>query len=158
MDIHNCYTKGAHDSAQKRSKHQDRDRIPTKSHALGNFTQMLAIKMVLPGPPGPSDHLQGVSTVQKALTYTLLLAAALGLAACEKTAEDKMKSAQESAAEAVESMGDAVEQSAEAAADKVDEVLGNEPTTGEKIEEAAENAGEAIEEAGEKMKDAVDGE
>ena len=46
--------------------------------------------------------------MQKPFTYALLLAAMLGLAACEKTPEDKVESAKESAAEAIESMGDAV--------------------------------------------------
>ncbi|MEK8080300.1 hypothetical protein [Pseudomonas sp. XK-1] len=88
--------------------------------------------------------------MQKPFTYALLLAATLALAACEKTPEDKMESAKESAVDAVESMGEAME-------DKTNQVLGNEPTTGEKIEDAAEDAANAIDEAGEDAKDAVDG-
>ena len=40
---------------------------------------------------------------------------------------------------------------------KTDEVLGKEPTTGEKIEDAASKAADAIEEAGDEAKDAIDG-
>jgi hypothetical protein len=103
-------------------------------------------------------HLQGVLTVQKPFTYALLLAAMLGLAACEKTPEDKMESAKESAADAVESMGKAIEDTGDAIEQKTDEVMGNEPTTGEKIENAADDAADAMEEAGENLKDKVDGE
>jgi hypothetical protein len=101
--------------------------------------------------------LQGVLTVQKPFTYALLLAAMLGLAACDKTPEDKMESAKESAAEAIESMGDAADKAGEAMEQKADEVMGTEPTTGEKIEEAADDAADAMEDAGEAMKDSVDG-
>jgi hypothetical protein len=45
----------------------------------------------------------------------------------------------------------------EAMEDKANQVLGNEPPTGEKIENAAEDTAEAIEEAGEDAKNAVDG-
>ncbi|HUE94398.1 hypothetical protein [Pseudomonas sp.] len=62
--------------------------------------------------------------MQKPFTYALLLAATLALAACEKTPEEKMESAKESAADAVESMGEATE-------DKTNQILGNEPTTGD---------------------------
>ena len=53
-------------------------------------------------------------TVNKPLTYALLLAATLGLAACEKTPEDKMESAKESASEAMENLGDAAKETGEA--------------------------------------------
>ena len=59
--------------------------------------------------------------MSKPFTYVLLLAAALGLAACEKTPEDKMESAQESASEAAESMGDAVDSTGDAIEQKADE-------------------------------------
>ncbi len=66
--------------------------------------------------------------MQKPLTYALLIALTLGLAACEKTPEDKMESATESASEAMESM-----------------------------EEAADETGEAIEDAADETKDAIKG-
>ena len=99
----------------------------------------------------------GDVTVQKPFTYALLLAAMLGLAACEKTPEDKLESAKESAAEAIESMGDAAKETGEAIEQKANEVMGTEPTTGEKIEEAADDAADAISEAGDEAKNAVDG-
>jgi hypothetical protein len=111
----------------------------------------------MPGEPGIDHHIQGVSTVQKPFTYALLLAAMLGLAACEKTPEDKVESAKESASEAIESMGDAVEKTGEAIEQKVDEATGNEPTTGEKIEDAADDAADVIKDAGDEIKDAVEG-
>jgi hypothetical protein len=40
---------------------------------------------------------------------------------------------------------------------KVDQATGHEPTTGEKLQEAADDAGEAIQDAGDEAKDAVDG-
>ena len=92
-------------------------------------------------------------TVNKPLTYALLLATALGLAACEKTPEDKMESAKESVSEAMENLGDAAKDTGDAIEQKTNEALGNEPTTGEKIEDAASDAADAIEDA----KDAVDG-
>ena len=52
--------------------------------------------------------------MQKTLTYALLIALTLGLAACEKTPEDKMESAKESASEAMESLGEAAEETGEA--------------------------------------------
>jgi len=66
---------------------------------------------------------QGVLTVQKPFTYTLLLAAVLALAACEKTPEDKMESAKESVSEAAESVGDAAEDTGEAVKQKTEEVM-----------------------------------
>ncbi|MDP3979722.1 MAG: hypothetical protein Q8P85_17345 [Pseudomonas sp.] len=60
--------------------------------------------------------------MQKPFTYTLLLAAVLALAACEKTPEDKMESAKESVSEAAESMGDAAEDTGDAIEQKADEV------------------------------------
>ena len=46
--------------------------------------------------------------------------------------------------------GEAVEQ-------KVDRATGNEPTAGERLDEAAEDTGEAIQDAGDEAKDAIDG-
>src|SRR5690606_6096439 len=89
----------------------------------------------------------GDVTVQKPFTYALLLAAMMGLAACEKSPEDKLESAKESVSEAAESMGEAAEQAGEAIEQKTDEVMGNEPTLGEKIEDAADDAGDAIDNA-----------
>jgi hypothetical protein len=54
-------------------------------------------------------------------------------------------------------MGDAVEETGEAIEQKADEVMGTEPTTGEKIEDAANDAADAINDAGDEVKDAVDG-
>ncbi|MDH1262797.1 MULTISPECIES: hypothetical protein [unclassified Pseudomonas] len=99
----------------------------------------------------------GDVTVQKPFTYALLLAAMLGLAACDNTPEDKLESAQESVSEAAESMGEAAEQAGEAVEQKTDEVMGTEPTTGEKIEDAADDAGDAIENAGDEVSDAAEG-
>jgi hypothetical protein len=59
--------------------------------------------------------------VQKPLTYALLIALTLGLAACEKTPEDKMESAKESASEAMESMEEAADETGEAIEDTADE-------------------------------------
>lgn len=59
--------------------------------------------------------------MQKPFTYTLLLAAILALAACEKTPEDKMESAKESVSEAAESVGDAAEDTGDAIEQKADE-------------------------------------
>lgn len=95
--------------------------------------------------------------MNKPLTYALLLATALGLAACEKTPEDKMESAKESVSEAMENLGDAAKDTGAAIEQKTNEALGNEPTTGEKIEDAASDAADAIEDAGDEAKDAVDG-
>jgi hypothetical protein len=61
--------------------------------------------------------------VQKPFTYALLLAAALALAACEKTPEDKMESAKESVSEAAESMGDAAKDTGDAIKQKTEEVM-----------------------------------
>jgi hypothetical protein len=99
----------------------------------------------------------GDVTVQKPFTYALLLAAMLGLAACEQTPEDKLESAKESVSEAAESMGEAAEQAGEAIEQKTDEVMGTEPTKGEKIEEAADDAADAIEDAGDEISDAAEG-
>lgn len=63
--------------------------------------------------------------MQKPLTYTLLLAAVLALAACEKTPEDKMESAKESVSEAAESMGDAAKDTGGAIKQKTEEVIEN---------------------------------
>ncbi|WP_256573164.1 hypothetical protein [Pseudomonas sp. CC6-YY-74] len=63
--------------------------------------------------------------MQKSLTYTLLLAAVLALAACEKTPEDKMESAKESVSEAAESMGDAAKDTGGAIKQKTEEVIEN---------------------------------
>ncbi|MCW1937280.1 hypothetical protein OMD46_14825 [Pseudomonas sp. MDMC_285] len=71
--------------------------------------------------------------MNKPLTYALLLATALGLAACEKTPEDKMESAKESVSEAMENLGDAAKDTGDAIEQKTNEALGNEPTTGEKL-------------------------
>jgi hypothetical protein len=53
-------------------------------------------------------------------------------------------------------MGDAIEESGEAIEQKANELTGNEPTTGEQIEDAADDAGDAIKQAGDEIKDAVD--
>lgn len=55
--------------------------------------------------------------MHKSLTYALLIALTLGLAACEKTPEQKMESAKESVSDAAESLGDAAEESGEAIKD-----------------------------------------
>lgn len=94
--------------------------------------------------------------MSKPFTYALLLAAMLGLAACEKTPEDKMESAKESASEAVQSLGDAAKDTGAAIEQKADQVMGNEPTTGEKIQDAADDAADTIQDAGDEAKDAVD--
>lgn len=80
----------------------------------------------------------------KPMTYALLLAAMLGLAACEKSPEDKADAAKASATEPVKSMGDALEKSADAIGQKANELVGNEPTTGEIIEEAADQTADEI--------------
>ncbi|MHA6493353.1 hypothetical protein ACX0MV_08905 [Pseudomonas borbori] len=51
----------------------------------------------------------------KTLTYALMLAATLGLAACDKPGEEAAEDAQEARAEAQESMKDAAEEQNEAA-------------------------------------------
>jgi len=53
--------------------------------------------------------------MHKPLTYALLLAATLGLAACDKASENKAEDAQESAQDAQESMQDSIEESTDAA-------------------------------------------
>jgi len=63
----------------------------------------------------------GEMTVQKPITYALLLAATLAMAACEKTPEQKMDSAKESAAESVEKANDAAEKTGEAIEQKAEE-------------------------------------
>jgi len=63
--------------------------------------------------------------VQKPLTYALLLALSLGLAACEKKPEDKMESARENVSEAMESLGDAAKDTSEAAGQKIDQATDN---------------------------------
>lgn len=93
----------------------------------------------------------------KPFTYALLLAAMLGLAACDKTPEDKMESAKENASEAMESLGEAAKDTGAAIEQKTDQILGTEPTTGEKVEDAAGKAADAVEEAGDEAKDAIDG-
>lgn len=57
----------------------------------------------------------------------------------------------------MENLGDAAKETGEAIEQKTNEALGNEPTTGDKIENAADDAADAIKDAGEKAKDAVDG-
>lgn len=100
--------------------------------------------------------MNGVMTVKKTLTCTLLLASLLGLAACDKKPEDKVEAAKDSAAEAVQNLGDAARQTGEAIEEKTEQLLGHEPTTGEKVEDAAKGAAEAIEDAGEKAREAID--
>ena len=68
-----------------------------------------------------------------------------------------MQLARKPAAEAIESMGDAGEETGEAIEQKADEVMGTEPTTGEKIEDAANDAADVISDAGDEVKDTVDG-
>lgn len=74
--------------------------------------------------------------MQKTLVYTLMLAATLGLAACDKASENKAEDARESAQDARESMNDAVkesneavQESAEAARERAKENLEEAPTT-----------------------------
>lgn len=57
----------------------------------------------------------------------------------------------------MENLGDAAKETGEAIEQKTNEALGNEPTTGDKIENAADDDADAIKDAGEKAKDAVDG-
>lgn len=59
--------------------------------------------------------------MHKKLTYALLLAMTFGLAACEKTPEDKMEAAKENVSEAVDSLGDAAKDTGDAIEQKVDE-------------------------------------
>jgi hypothetical protein len=118
--------------------------------APGNLSGAQLFKKAMPGRILQSRTSQGVPTVQRTFTYALLLASTLALAACEDSPESKMESAKESLSDAAESMSEAAEQ-------KADEVMGTEPTTGEKIEEAADDAAEAMKDAGEAAKDAVDG-
>jgi hypothetical protein len=59
--------------------------------------------------------------MHKPLTYALLLAATLGLAACDKASENKAEDAQESAQDAQESMQDSVEESNDAAQERAEE-------------------------------------
>lgn len=94
--------------------------------------------------------------MHKPFTYALLLAALLGLAACDKAAEDKVEPTKESAAEALESMADAIDETGAASQEQDDTPMGSEPSAGEKIEEATDAAAEALEEAGDKAKEAVD--
>ena len=68
----------------------------------------------------------------------------------------KVESAKENASEAMESLGEAAKDTGAAIEQKTDEVLGKEPTTGEKVEDAAGKAADAIEEAGDEAKDAID--
>src|SRR3989338_1392748 len=75
----------------------------------------------------------GASLMQKSLVYTLILAATLGLAACDKASENKAEDARESAQDAQESMNDAVNESNQAAQ--------------ESAEAARERAKENLEEA-----------
>ncbi|MGL4316535.1 MAG: hypothetical protein ACRCTL_07970 [Pseudomonas sp.] len=93
----------------------------------------------------------------KPFTYALLLAAMLSLAACDKSPEDKMESAKENASEAMESLGEAAKDTGEVIEQKTDQVLGTEPTTGEKIEDAAGKAADTLKNAGAEAKGAVDG-
>jgi uncharacterized lipoprotein NlpE involved in copper resistance len=53
--------------------------------------------------------------MQKSLAYALMLAATLGLAACDKPSEDKAEEAREAQSEAQESLNDAAEHSNDAA-------------------------------------------
>lgn len=53
--------------------------------------------------------------MQKSIAYSLLLAATLGLAACDKPSENKAEDARESAQDAQESMNDARESMNDAA-------------------------------------------
>jgi hypothetical protein len=59
--------------------------------------------------------------MKKAYFYIALFSATLGLAACDKTPEDKMESARESARDAGESMGDAARKTGDAIEQKVEE-------------------------------------
>ena len=52
--------------------------------------------------------------MQKSVAYAFMLAATLGLAACDKPSENKAQDAQESRTEAQESMNDAAKESNEA--------------------------------------------
>jgi len=52
--------------------------------------------------------------MQKTIAYAFMLAATLGLAACDKPSEDAAEDAREAQSEAQESMNDAAEQSNEA--------------------------------------------
>lgn len=95
--------------------------------------------------------------MHKPLTYALLLAMTLGLAACEKTPEDKMESAKENVSEAMESLGNAAEDTGEAIEKKVDQATGHEPTLGERLDDAADDTADAAKGAADEIGDAVQG-
>src|SRR5690606_6529722 len=68
------------------------------------------------------------NTMRKSIAYSLMLAATLGLAACDSSSENKAEDARESAADAQESMNDArdsmndaARQSNEAAQERIEE-------------------------------------
>lgn len=88
--------------------------------------------------------------MQKPLTYALLLAATLGLAACGDKSEDKkVEQAAGSAAQPAQSIGDAAKQAGAAVEQKAAEVT-------EKTAEAVKDAGAAVEEkAAEVQQDAA---
>lgn len=140
---------------QRINRHHDTPLHPLRPGNLSG-TQALEEAVCSGFAWSPQTLTHGVITVKKTLTYALLLATALVLAACEKTPEDKMESAKESVSEAMENLGDAAKDTGEAIEQKTNEALGNEPTTGEKIEDAASDAADAIEDAGDEVKDAVD--
>jgi Flp pilus assembly protein TadB len=58
--------------------------------------------------------------MQKPFAYALLLAAALGLAACDKPSEDKAQDAQQSEQKAQEHMNEAAKESNQAAEERAD--------------------------------------
>lgn len=77
--------------------------------------------------------------MQKPLTYALLLAVTLGLAACGDKPEEQAKPAADSAAQPVQPMGDAAKQAGEEKAAEM-------PQNATEPAKAGEEAGKAMEE------------
>jgi hypothetical protein len=95
--------------------------------------------------------------VQKVFTYSLLLAAALGLSACDETPENKTSPARGSAAESVKPMNEPFKDGADATGQKYDQRMGNDPANSEKIENPADDMFDSPEDTDERRKGTVGG-
>ncbi|MCY1431439.1 hypothetical protein D3C76_521370 [compost metagenome] len=75
--------------------------------------------------------------MRKTLAYTLMLAATLGLAACDKASEDKAQDAQKHAEQAQEKMGEAQDKMNDAAKENAEAAKAEAEAQQKRAEEAA---------------------
>ena len=89
--------------------------------------------------------------MKKPITYALLLSATLVLAACDNKPEDKVESAKASLSDAADNLSSAASDATDALKEKTQEVMGHEPTVGDKVHDATDDAADALKDAGDKV-------